>query len=140
MTTLTPPTGNRPAGYYLTGNFAPVTEEVTALDLEVIGELPAELNGRYLRNGPNPLGETDPATHHWFLGDGMVHGIRLREGRAEWYRNRFVADDEVRRVRGEAPTPGPRHGMGGGTANTNIPLTLSVFFHVAKQCKGLRAY
>ena len=25
MTTLTPPTGNRPAGYYLTGNFAPVS-------------------------------------------------------------------------------------------------------------------
>ena len=36
---------------YLTGNYAPVREEVTAFDLLVIGELPTELEGRYLRNG-----------------------------------------------------------------------------------------
>ena len=35
---------------------------------------PAELDGRYLRNGPNPVGPVDPATYHWFTGDGMVHG------------------------------------------------------------------
>ena len=29
---------------------------------------------------------------HWFSGTGMVHGVRLREGRAEWHRNRFVRD------------------------------------------------
>jgi carotenoid cleavage dioxygenase len=39
---------------FLQGSFAPVTEEVTAFDLPVSGHLPAELNGRYLRNGPNP--------------------------------------------------------------------------------------
>ncbi|MBX6387151.1 MAG: carotenoid oxygenase family protein, partial [Microbispora sp.] len=27
---------------------------------------------------------------HWFVGHGMIHGIRLRDGRAEWYRNRWV--------------------------------------------------
>ena len=68
---------------YLSGNFAPVTEEVTAFDLEVIGELPADLNGRYLRNGPNPITAVDPTSHHWFMGDGMVHGIRLLEGGVE---------------------------------------------------------
>lgn len=47
--------------HYLTGNYAPVSEEVTALDLPVTGTLPPELNGRYLRNGPNPLGEIDHA-------------------------------------------------------------------------------
>ena len=78
---------------WLTDNFAPVTEEVTAVDLEVTGTLPAELDGRYVRNGPNPRNETDPATYHWFTGDGMVHGVRLRDGRAEWYRNRWVRDD-----------------------------------------------
>lgn len=78
---------------YLEGNFAPVTEEVTAFDLEVTGTLPPDLNGRFLRNGPNPRGEVDAARHHWFLGDGMVHGVRLREGRAEWYRNRYVGGD-----------------------------------------------
>jgi carotenoid cleavage dioxygenase len=65
---------------YLEGNYAPVQEEVTAFDLPVIGALPAELNGRYLRNGPNPVTAPDPASYHWFTGDGMVHGIRLRDG------------------------------------------------------------
>ena len=39
---------------YLSGNFAPVTEEVTAFDLEVTGVIPEGLDGRLLRNGPNP--------------------------------------------------------------------------------------
>lgn len=75
---------------YLTGPMAPVTEEVTAADLPVSGTLPAELDGRYLRNGPNPR-DPDPAAYHWFTGEGMVHGVRLRDGRAQWYRNRWVA-------------------------------------------------
>jgi carotenoid cleavage dioxygenase len=62
-------------------------DEVTATDLPVIGELPGDLTGRYLRNGPNPR---SGQSGHWFLGDGMIHGIRLRAGRAEWYRNRWV--------------------------------------------------
>ena len=75
---------------YLSDNFAPVEHEVTATDLQLIGELPADLCGRYLRNGPNPMTAPDGATHHWFMGDGMVHGVRLRDGKAEWYRNRYV--------------------------------------------------
>ena len=80
---------------FLDGNFAPVTEEVTAVDLPVTGRVPDELTGRLLRIGPNPMTPPDPATYHWFTGDGMVHGVRLREGRAEWYRNRWVRGDEV---------------------------------------------
>jgi carotenoid cleavage dioxygenase len=76
---------------YLVGNMAPVEREVTAFDLPVTGTIPTDLEGRWLRNGPNPRTEVDPATHHWFLGDGMVHGVRLRGGKAEWYRNRYVA-------------------------------------------------
>ena len=79
---------------YLEGNFAPVHEEITATDLQVTGTIPDHLDGRYLRNGPNPRGEVDPASYHWFTGDGMVHGVRLRDGRAEWYRNRWVSTDE----------------------------------------------
>ena len=74
---------------YLAGNYAPVEQELTVFDLPVVGEIPAELEGRWLRNGPNAL-DVDPAVHHWFLGAGMVHGVRLRGGRAEWYRNRYV--------------------------------------------------
>ncbi len=73
--------------FHLRGNFAPVFDEVSCDNLEVRGSIPPELNGRYLRNGANPItGESA----HWFLGDGMVHGVRLRDGQAEWYRNRWV--------------------------------------------------
>ncbi|MDF5758022.1 carotenoid oxygenase family protein [Spongiactinospora sp. TRM90649] len=82
---------------YLEGAFAPVTEEVTAHDLPVTGRIPDALNGRYLRNGPNTMGVEDPVVHVWGMGQGMVHGVRLRDGHAEWYRNRFV------RVPGFAP-------------------------------------
>jgi carotenoid cleavage dioxygenase len=72
---------------HLNGNYAPVTEELTAYDLPVTGRIPAELSGWYLRNGPNPHAAASP---HWFLGDGMVHGVRLESGRAVSYRNRWV--------------------------------------------------
>ena len=72
--------------FHLTGAFAPVHDELTAFDLPVTGALPPELTGWYLRNGPNP--REDSA--HWFTGDGMVHGVRLENGRAAWYRNRWV--------------------------------------------------
>jgi carotenoid cleavage dioxygenase-like enzyme len=81
---------------YLSGNYAPVESELTAHDLRVVGEIPTELEGRWLRNGPNPESVNDPATHHWFLGQGMVHGVRLRGGKAEWYRNRYVSSVEDR--------------------------------------------
>lgn len=104
---------------WVTGPFAPLASEVTAFDLEVVGELPAELDGRYLRNGPNPIGPVDPATHHWFVGDGMVHGVRLGDGRAAWYRARFVRSTAVSEALGEAPRPGERH-AGMDTVNTNV--------------------
>jgi carotenoid cleavage dioxygenase len=104
---------------YLAGNFAPVTEEITATQLVIAGELPKELNGRYLRNGPNPLGDTDPAAYHWFTGTGMVHGLRLREGRAEWYRNRYVGGDAVAKALGRSIT-GPNWSGGANGPNTNV--------------------
>jgi len=73
--------------FHLKGNFAPVKEEVTAFDLPVEGALPPELRGLYVRNGPNPPSGTSV---HWFLSQGMVHGVRLEDGRAAWYRNRYV--------------------------------------------------
>ena len=73
---------------YLDDNFAPVHREITSDTLEIIGELPPELSGMFLRNGPNPqyspLGQ-----YHWFDGDGMIHGVRIHNGRAS-YRNRYV--------------------------------------------------
>ena len=105
---------------YLQGNFAPVSEEVTATELHVDGELPEALCGRYLRNGPKPLTAPEPSTYHWFTGDGMVHGIRLRGGRAEWYRNRWVRSAEVARTLGEEPRLGPVHAEMDFAPNTNV--------------------
>lgn len=99
--------GDQPVSPYVQGNFARISEEVTAFDLEVIGEIPAVFEGRYLRNGPNPVVPTDPATSHWFAGTGMVHGVRLRGGRAEWYRNRWVRSNDVAAALGEPEVPGP---------------------------------
>ena len=66
---------------FLTGNYGPVDKEVTATDLVVEGTIPAELQGRYLRTGPNPY-RMPEGPYHWFVGDGMMHGDRARWGRA----------------------------------------------------------
>ncbi len=87
---------------YLEGNFAPVEREIEAEDLTIAGKLPPELDGFYLRNGPNPqLGPL--GRYHWLDGDGMLHGIELRDGRAS-YRNRWVRTKgfELERKRGRA--------------------------------------
>jgi carotenoid cleavage dioxygenase len=73
--------------WWLQNNFGSVYDEIDAFDLPVRGSLPPELDGLYVRNGSNPQNDDSP---HWFLGDGMVHGVRLERGRARWYRNRYV--------------------------------------------------
>ena len=86
---------------YLAGNFAPLKSKVTAFELEVIGRVPEELTGRFLRIGPNPIDELDLVRlvrHHWFAGTGMAHGLRLRGGKAEWFRSRFVLDRGAAKV------------------------------------------
>src|ERR1700734_3143664 len=93
---------------FLEGPFAPVTEEVTAVDLPVTGQVPAALNGRYLRNGPNPMGLEDP-NYHWFTGGGRGPGVRRRAGRAGWSRNRWVRSRAVAQARGEPWPGGPVH-------------------------------
>ena len=104
---------------FLEGVFAPVTEELTAFSLPVTGRIPHELNGRYLRNGPNAFGIEDPRAHHWMTGPGMVHGVRLRNGRAEWYRNRWVRSAAVAGKLGEKyPGPGARPTT--SPANTHV--------------------
>ena len=93
---------NERSNPFLEGNLAPVTEEVTVFNLDVTGTLPPELDGRYLRNGPNPIGDVNRAKYHWFTGHGMVHGLRIRGGQAEWYRNRWVRNNEVATLLGES--------------------------------------
>ncbi|MBJ7337064.1 carotenoid oxygenase family protein [Mycolicibacterium sp.] len=104
---------------YLEDVFAPISEEYTLTDLEVTGAIPDYLDGRYLRNGPNPIGEIDPELYHWFIGDGMVHGMRIRDGKAEWYRNRWVRSPHASRMLGEPPSS-QHSGISAIGANTNV--------------------
>jgi carotenoid cleavage dioxygenase len=79
---------------YLQGLYEPVAKETTALELPVIGEIPRDLYGAFVRNGPNPA-QAPAGLHHWFDGDGMVHAIYFENGKAE-YRNRYVGTDDYR--------------------------------------------
>ena len=101
----------------LTGIHLPMTEELTLTDLVVEGVIPPELDGRYVRIGPNPV-DPDPRSYHFFTGDGMLHGIRIAGGKAHWYRNRWIRSKAVAKVRGITPAPGPRHIF--DTVNTSI--------------------
>lgn len=99
-------------------NYAPVQREVTATSLEVTGTIPDYLDGRFVRNGPNPV--RDVAGSEWIFGSGMVHGLRVRDGKAEWYRNRWVRSAEVCRALGERWMGGPYKGGFDFGGNTNI--------------------
>ncbi len=113
---------------FLEGNFGPVRDEITVDDLTVIGQLPPDLSGMFVRNGPNPqfapLGQ-----YHWFDGDGMLHGVRISNGKAS-YRNRYVQTRgfKIERNAGHAiwtgllepPQQNNPHGPGKNTANTAL--------------------
>nr|WP_137872502.1 carotenoid oxygenase family protein [Rhodococcus sp. Q] len=106
---------------FLTGRFEPVRREVTQLDLEVRGTIPDWLDGRYVRNGPNPVLGLLAENHNWFTGDGMVHGVRLSGGDALWYRNRWVDSEVTSRSLGRGhPDERHRSPLHGPSANTNV--------------------
>ena len=101
--------------WFLRGNWRPMLEERTETELQVQGSIPPELQGVYLRTGPNPKSGKG---EHWFLGDGMMHGIRLSNGKAEWYRNRFIRTPDI-----TDPLTDPAAGLGDlrrGKGNTHV--------------------
>jgi carotenoid cleavage dioxygenase-like enzyme len=118
--------GNVRLNPYLAGNFAPVRSE-DDFELTVRGQMPRDLHGALFRIGPNP--QFDPIEpHHWFFGDGMVHGLYVEDGKVR-YRNRYVRTPkwELEREHGRALfSIDPRaadplsFGNEGGVANTNI--------------------
>ncbi|HEX7303103.1 carotenoid oxygenase family protein [Lentzea sp.] len=110
-------TVDRPA--YFDGFMAPVPDEIDAVELEVTGTLPPELTGRYFRNGANPLPGTDPG--HNFAGVGMLHGVRLENGRAGWYRNRWVRTPMLDGVPPDRENPTAPDGvLRNNTSNTSV--------------------
>lgn len=126
----------QPTNRYLMGNFAPVKDELTETDLAVEGAIPPELNGRLLRNGPNPIAP-DPASYHWFTGDGMLHAVELHDGKAASYRNRWVRTDQACDLLGEIPPPGQPADVfpaGSSVANTHVVAHAGKIFALVEVC------
>lgn len=109
--------------WWLRGNFAPVGErDLSALTVE--GVLPEALDGLYVRNGANPKsGES----RHWFLGDGMVHAVRLKRGQALYYRSRYVQTGQLKKA--ELP---PAMGSGGPPSIEDNASNVSVVHHAGR--------
>ncbi len=77
---------------YRTGPWRPQTTEWKADDLTVVeGEIPHDIDGVYLRNTENPL-HPSIKNYHPFDGDGMIHVVGFRDGKA-FYRNRMIRTD-----------------------------------------------
>nr|QCU55182.1 carotenoid cleavage dioxygenase [Camellia fraterna] len=81
--------------HYLAGNFGPVHDETPPCkDLTLQGYLPECVNGEFVRVGPNPK-FTPVAGYHWFDGDGMIHGLRIKDGKAT-YVSRYVRTSRLK--------------------------------------------
>ncbi|MGV3492388.1 MAG: carotenoid oxygenase family protein, partial [Ramlibacter sp.] len=78
----------------LSGNNAPVHQEDLFEDLPVIGEMPRDFAGLYVRNGPNAF-FAPTWRYHAYDGDGMLHAVRFDHGRVS-YRNRWVRTEALR--------------------------------------------
>jgi len=102
-------------GYWEQGGYRPVTDELTDNDLVVRGTIPSSLDGLYVRNGTNGLGESA----HWFFGEGMLHGVELRDGKAVTYRNRYVRTPGY-----DAATGGPEPSMVPGEVNSQSNVSV----------------
>lgn len=102
---------------HLRGNGKPITEERTLTQLKVTGSIPRELDGRYVRNGANPK---SGFSAHPFFGDGMVHGVRLQDGQASWYRNRYVKTPFISNPDLNILDPAVAMDMKASKANTHV--------------------
>ena len=117
------PTHDIPA---LDGNNAPVDSEDVFDNMPVVGEVPKDLNGLYVRNGPNPFYPPD-WRYHAYDGDGMVHAIRFQNGKVT-YRNRWVQTPALQeeRAAGHALWKGLKEPMRADRRGRRLPHRLSV--------------
>ncbi len=118
-----------PKNAFLEGIFAPCESEFTLDNLQVIGKIPAELNGTFYRNGPNPE-YVYSKNYHMFEGDGMIHAMSFESGQMR-YQNRWIRTERflAQRKAGKALFGGMRDRMARdpdagaishNTANTNV--------------------
>ena len=79
----------------LSGVFAPVCETDPTECRITYGRIPEDLDGVYLRNGPNAALLHRGGGIHAFDGDGMIHAVRMRNGSASFC-SRFVKTSRFR--------------------------------------------
>jgi carotenoid cleavage dioxygenase-like enzyme len=117
--TAPPTTAASPAkSKYLSGNYGPVSKEVTGVDMKVTGKLPEGLSGYFIRNGPNSI-SPPPENYQWLTGDGMLHIVELDGGKARSYRNRWLRTPSVAQQLGEPAPAGLPAPFGFDISNTS---------------------
>lgn len=74
-----------------------VSDATADLQAEALvrGRWPAELRGRFYRNGPSLFERGGERYHHWFDGDGMVQQFSIADGRVT-HRGRLVRTGKLR--------------------------------------------
>ncbi len=124
---------------YLSGRFAPVRTETDASDLQVEGTLPADIDGVFMRNGPNPMFPPLGSYTYPLEGDGMIHAVWIAHGRAR-YRNRWVRTSGLRAeeragraLYGGIMTPAlVDQGLLGPDPDPGWPIKLDAFINVVR--------
>ncbi|NEB27851.1 hypothetical protein G3I62_01780 [Streptomyces sp. SID14446] len=131
MATHAPQTFDPTRVPHLSGRFAPVTEEVDETGLEVTGELPAELDGLFLRNGPNP--RFSPIGSFLYASGPTL--VSARSVRSSMPRARHSANTGTPALRGTSHTlcacegavgSGARAGPISGMTTASISASLAV--------------
>ena len=88
-----------PVNKFLQESYGPIHEErvVEFEQMTVTGEVPKDLTGIYVRNGPN-LKHDPVGKYHRYDGDGMLHSMQFKDGRAtyrnKWVRTKAYVDEE----------------------------------------------
>lgn len=88
-------------------------------EFKVAGEIPQHLNGLLLRIGSNPIYVQNPTLFDWYLGDGMIHGLKLQDGQAIWFKSTMIATDRIQKIKNLPQIAGYRRGAH-DVVNTNI--------------------
>ncbi|MDP1575107.1 MAG: carotenoid oxygenase family protein [Coxiellaceae bacterium] len=123
---------------FLQGNFSPVFDELSVDQLPIVGKLPEDLCGVYMRNGPNP--QFSPFSYTFpFDGDGMIHAVYFEKGDVT-YKNRFIVTDQLKVERrfGEAvyggiDCPVIRSESKLAPSDSKMPVKIGRFIHIIRQ-------
>ena len=113
-----------------TGTLRPIRMEGDILDLEIEGEVPAQLNGTFHRVHPDAQFAPRFDSDQFFNGDGMVSLFHFHDGKID-FRQRYAQTDKwkLERAAGRALFGAYRNpltddpsvdGQIRGTANTNV--------------------